>query len=240
VGCAYNGEDKGLNNAQAKRILITFQSAKLRAFDIPKFRGYLAQQYPHYSLIHNHLEDGQLRYAYPSIQFKVLNEHPTIVGIGGGISILKKVFMEINELQIGSQKTIIDEKAVVLDTVRIGVSDRPVNYRFLSPWMGLNQTNHVLYRTLAWNEKRPFLEKILRGNLKSLSKGFGYFIPNFEDITLQANLTPIVRNFKNNRMLCFKGTFTTNFLIPDYLGLGKQTARGFGTVVRTIDVKDNR
>jgi hypothetical protein len=28
------------------------------------------------------------------------------------------------------------------------------------------------------------------------------------------------------------GTITTNFLIPDYLGLGKQTARGFGTVVR--------
>jgi hypothetical protein len=31
------------------------------------------------------------------------------------------------------------------------------------------------------------------------------------------------------------GTITTNFLIPDYLGLGKQTARGFGTVVRITE-----
>jgi len=140
--------------------------------------------------------------------------------------------MEVNELKIGNRKTIIDEKAIALDVVKIGLSERAVDYRFLSPWMGLNQNNHVHYRTLPWNEKRPFLEKILRGNLKSLSKGFGYFIPNFEDLTLQANLTSVVRNFKNNRMLCFEGTFTTNFLIPDYLGLGKQTARGFGTVRR--------
>jgi hypothetical protein len=33
-------------------------------------------------------------------------------------------------------------------------------------------------------------------------------------------------------MICFQGEFTTNFLIPDYLGIGKQVARGFGTVVK--------
>jgi hypothetical protein len=31
-------------------------------------------------------------------------------------------------------------------------------------------------------------------------------------------------------MLCFTGDFTTNFLIPEFLGLGKQSARGFGVV----------
>ncbi len=33
-------------------------------------------------------------------------------------------------------------------------------------------------------------------------------------------------------MIGFTGTFTftTNFLIPDYLGIGKSVSRGFGTV----------
>lgn len=86
---------------------------------------------------------------------------------------------------------------------------------------------------MKWNEKRPFLEKILLGNLKSISHGFGYWIQNFESLYVESSLRPVSRNFKNIRMTCFAGEFTTNFLIPDYLGLGKQTARGFGTVIRT-------
>jgi hypothetical protein len=39
-------------------------------------------------------------------------------------------------------------------------------------------------------------------------------------------------NFKNIPMVCFTGEFTMNFLLPDYLGIGKQVARGFGTVRR--------
>jgi hypothetical protein len=33
-------------------------------------------------------------------------------------------------------------------------------------------------------------------------------------------------------MICFTGEFMVNFHIPDYLGIGKQVARGFGTVER--------
>jgi hypothetical protein len=33
-------------------------------------------------------------------------------------------------------------------------------------------------------------------------------------------------------MLGFLGTFSVNFEIPDYWGIGKSVSRGFGTVVR--------
>jgi len=215
-----------------RRITISFPQLRLKPFDIPKFRGYLARRYSQYTLIHNHLKDGALRYAYPAIQFKVIDSNPTIIGIGDGIDILKQVFLDIGELNIDGRQYKLNEKAVRLDEVEFGQCDQPVTYRFLLPWMGLNQENHKHYKTLEWGAKRAFLEKILRGNLKSLSKGFDYFIPDFDTLGLQANLKPVWRNFKNNRMLCFTGTFTTNFVIPDYLGLGKQTARGFGTVMR--------
>jgi len=38
-------------------------------------------------------------------------------------------------------------------------------------------------------------------------------------------------------MQCFTGDFTTNFLIPDFLGIGKQSARGFGVVRKRKEEK---
>ncbi|MBC8185756.1 CRISPR-associated endonuclease Cas6 [candidate division KSB1 bacterium] len=221
-----------------KYIRIVFNNLRLKEFDIPKFRGYLAQRYAHFNLIHNHLTKGRLRYAYPAIQFKVLDGFPAIIAIGLGIDVLKQVFMDINEIDVDGKTYQINEKSIVIDKVTVGQAADRHNYNFLLPWMGLNQTNHTAYQTLTFNERPVFLEKILRGNLKSLAKGFDYFIPDFENVQMQAELKPVTRNFKNNRMLCFEGCFSTNFLIPDYLGLGKQTARGFGTVVRVKNHED--
>jgi len=214
------------------RLLIQFSGLQLRAFDIPKFRGAISEQFPKYNLIHNHIENERLRYAYPSIQFKVINDEPMIVGIGDGVDVLKKVFMGISDLDIEGKNISINEKSVRLDTVEFGQIEKPVDYHFVLPWMALNQVNHKTYLSLSWKEKRPFLENILGRNLKSLSKGFQYFIPDFENLQMQTNLKPVKRYFKNQRMLCFTGSFTTNFIIPDYLGVGKQTARGFGTVMQ--------
>lgn len=224
--------ESSINTINIDRLILNFQNLRMKTFDIPKFRGYLASEYKNYTLIHNHLENGRLRYAYPLIQFKVIDSQPTIVGIGEGIEILKNVFLDIGELDINGRRYVINEKSVKLDQVEFGQTENPVTYRFLLPWMGLNQENYRKYKKLKWNEKRFFLENILRGNMKSLSKAFGYFIPDFDSYYVQTDLKSTIRNFKNSRMMCFNGKFTTNFIIPDYLGIGKQTARGFGTVVK--------
>lgn len=213
-------------------MVITFQAIRINDFNIPKFRGYLAERYSDYDLIHNHLNNNRLRYAYPAIQFKTINAHPVIVGIGEGIDILKKVFMDIDKLNIDGHIQRIDEKSIILEKVVLGQTDKMHQYRFISPWMALNSENHRKYKTLEWHQRRKFLEVILARNLKSLSKGFDYFIPDFPNIHVQAELKPVKRNFKNIKMTCFQGTFATNFIIPDHLGIGKQTARGFGMVVK--------
>jgi len=212
------------------RIIIRFDDFRIHSFDIPKFRGYLANKYLDYTLIHNHLSDNKYRYAYPSIQFKIIDGRPVIVGIGDGIAVLKHVFLDIEELEINGKVHQVDEKSIAFDSVDIGQWDKGLDYCFLSPWMALNSDNYKEYRTLQWHEQRRFLETILSRNLKSLSKGLDYFIPDFDQLHVQADLRPVARNFKNIKMICFEGTFSTNFIIPDYLGIGKQTARGFGTV----------
>ena len=220
---------KKINSVYVQVLYVQFESVHLRAFDIPKFRGYLAKKYASYQLIHNHLENDKLRYAYPVIQFKTIVNKPVIIGIEEGIHVLKKVFLDINELRINKQRIQINEKSVMLREWKLGQADEVISYRFISPWMVLNQENHKKYKRMKWHEQRAFLEKILAGNLKSLSKAFNYFIPGFENLHVRLDIKPLTRNFKNIKMTCFTGTFQTNFHIPDHLGLGKQTARGFGS-----------
>ena len=202
----------------------------MNTFDIPKFRGYLADKYPKFSLIHNHLSNNKFRYAYPSIQFKVIDKVPVIVGIRQGINILKIVFLELDKLKIDGKEMVVNEKSAVLSEIDFGQTKKPYLYKFLSPWMALNQKNHEKHKSLLWKEQRAFLETLLSGNLKSLSKGFDYFIPDFKSIYVEVDLKLLRRNFKNIKMTCFAGTFKANFLIPDYLGIGKQVSRGFGVV----------
>ncbi|MBS3767448.1 MAG: hypothetical protein KGY75_04950 [Candidatus Cloacimonetes bacterium] len=215
---------------KVKIIRIEFLSNTLPKRDIPKFRGFLAKTYPNYSLIHNHLKNGKYRYSYPQIQFKTINNHPAIIGIDKGIEVLKKVFLELDEMKIGNKVKNIHEKSINLIEKNFGDANEFIDYKFLSPWMALNQKNFQKFVKLNKFKQQQFLKHILRENLKTISKGFGYTIPDIETINVDGSFEPKNVNFKNISMLCFTGNFKFNFYIPDYLGIGKQVARGFGMV----------
>ncbi len=217
---------------EVKKALLTFTETNLRKADIPKFRGYLSKKYPKYDLIHNHLKNGKLRYSYPLIQFKAVNSHPTIIAINDGINILKEVFLDLGDIKIGEKKETIHEKSIILKKERFGISEEYIDYRFASLWMALNQENYKKYIKLNRYDQRTFLKHILRENLKTVSKGFNYRIPDIEKVKVDGDFRKREVNFKNLKMLCFTGKFITNFYIPDYLGIGKQVARGFGTVIK--------
>ena len=218
-----------------KILKITFLSNHLRKTEIPKFRGFLAKKYPNYTLIHNHLENGKFRYSYPQLQFKTINGHPAIIGVRDGISILKQVFMELNNIKIGDKEETIFEKSISLKEEEFGVARDYIDYQFLSPWMALNQENYEKYIKLNRFEQQQFLKHILRENLKTISKGFDYTIPDIEEVKVDGNFVKKEINFKNLKMVCFNGSFLTNFYLPDFLGIGKQVARGFGMVKRVDD-----
>ena len=213
-----------------KEIILRFDGIQVRNSDIPKFRGFLSSKYPNYNIIHNHLNDGSLRYSYPLIQFKTINHKPTILGINEGIELLKKVFMEIEGIKIGERYKVINEKSILLKEEKFGVTDDFIDYKFLSPWMALNQENYNKYNCMNRYDQMAFLKHILRENLKTISKGFGYTITGIDDVKVDGSFRRKLVNFKNIQMLCFTGKFITNFHIPEYLGIGKQVARGFGMV----------
>ncbi len=51
-----------------------------------------------------------------------------------------------------------------------------------------------------------------------------------DTIQVEIELYPLKVLYKDVPLLGFKGLFESNFLIPDYLGVGKVVSHGFGTV----------
>ena len=81
----------------------------------------------------------------------------------------------------------------------------------------------------SWAKRKVLLEKILVGNIISMSKGLGYTVPGPIEVNI-LKLREVNTSLKGNPMLGFMGEFEVNFEIPDYLGIGKSVSRGFGTV----------
>ncbi|MCF7794320.1 MAG: hypothetical protein K9N09_03285 [Candidatus Cloacimonetes bacterium] len=213
-----------------KILVVIFNSVTLFPSQIPKLRGFFSNKFPEDTEFHNHLPDGSFSYKFPQIQYRIINKHPALIGIENGIEILKRLFFSLDEIIIDNRVYNLHEKEITLKAVKIGISDEFINYRFSSPWMALNESNYLKYNDKNKFEKQQFLKHILRENLKTLSKGFDYWIQEIEEIKVEGYFKPRQVNFKNRKMLCFSGDFTTNFHIPEFLGLGKQSARGFGVV----------
>ena len=220
-------------------VMVAFTDVFLNAFDIPKLRGYFARKYPEEPLLHNHLEGSKVSYRYPRIQYRIYQGHPAILAIHEGIDVLQKIILDNHQLQIGNKSMMVNEMMVVSNRAKFGQTANLIYYKFKSPWMALNQENYKEYVKMATTRQEQRLKQILKGNLLTISKGFNYTIPNIDEIAIEGSFHPVSRNFHNVPMHCFSGQFSLSFMIPEYLALGKQVSRGFGTIVENKDPTDN-
>lgn len=208
--------------------------------DAHKFRGYVANKWKEFDLLHNHHPDGRSQYRYPLVQYKVLGGIPVIIGLGEGVQLLEKVFLELRELEIGGQ--IYKNLHKDLDNIKaeFGDTEQRIHYQFITPWMALNQENYQKFRRMGIELNQPvfvqdeepldILQSILVNNIIAVAKALGYTVRNILMPFVWMETCPV--QFKNQPMLAFKGTFEINFQLPELIGLGKSSARGFGTIKR--------
>ena len=182
-------------------IKIIFTDAFIAPTDIPKLRGYFSQLFPNNIELHNHLPGGKFCYKFPQIQYRVINRHPALIAINDGCDIIKKIFFQTDELVLQNHVYKVREKEVSVSEEQIGESDSPILYKFVSPWMALNQENFRIYKDLSFTNQPSFLNHILRENLKTLSKGFDYTIPNIEKIKVEGKFRPLNVNFIEHKDL---------------------------------------
>lgn len=201
--------------------------------DLRRLRAFLRTQMPDTPEIDNHLEDNQFRYVYPEIQYKIIDHKPTILAHSQGKDIVTNIFMKIDQVKLGERTVDITNRTVSIYEDKIGTSDQKLEYKFIHPWMALNQKNFKKLHSTPVKQWNQFLSRILRGNLMSLSRGFDYWIPDLDELEIEGSFDPRTKNMKGNQMEVFYGHFTVNFYIPEFMGIGKQVALGHGTVTKT-------
>jgi len=209
---------------------ISFPEISLHPHYGHKLRGFFGNLFKEKSpILHNHFDDGKLRYNYPFVQYKIVDGIPMLVGLKEGAELLNDLFTSMKELNLGDKKFHIYSKNIKNKIYEPCIAENLIEYKFSLPWMALNQKNFNKYNSLLPGEERTdFLNKILIGNILSFYKGIGYTVS--DKIYAKVDLTEKISAFKNRKMTVLTGGFITNANLPDFIGLGKAVSRGFGTI----------
>jgi hypothetical protein len=213
---------------------ITFPQLHLHPRDGHKLRGFFANKFGEESdLFHNHEASGKAIYRYPRIQYKIVNRVPMLVGIEEGGQLLVERFLQMKTIDIDGRQLELDQKNLKSEDCEVGVGEELYNYQFVNPWVPLNQDNHKLYIKMSLKEQQKKLHSILISNMIGFFKAIQHQETERIMVNLQLQESGDTQ-FKNQRLLTFKGNFVTNVQLPDHIGLGKSTARGFGVIERVL------
>lgn len=213
--------------------IIQFPEIQLATRDAHKLRGYFGDLFREHSpLLHNHFEDGRLRYAYPLVQYKVVENIPVLVGYAEGAGLLTQLFLKIKEIRIGAETYPVFSKNISQKNHELSVNKGLYNYAFKTLWLGLNQKNFQHYLQLTETDRKGFLDKALQNNILSFYKGVGFSVE--DRILVNGTFTEKQTLFKDKKMIAFSGQFSSNAFLPGYTGVGKAVSRGFGTVLQII------
>jgi len=204
----------------------------VRRHEAPALRGFFGRKFEEEILMHNHEPDGAPIYQYPRVQFKVLDSMAVLLGINEGSQLLQRLWLEIDDTRLGDEQLPVLDSQLKSHTEPLAVTAEPIQYRFATPWLALNQKNFREYTGIrSQRNRKDELSRILVGNCLGLAKSLGI---RFTDrITADASgLTSIKTTLKGQDMIAFVGMFSLNLNLPEYIGLGKSVSRGFGTIVQ--------
>ena len=192
-------------------------------------KGVFMRQYPDESIIP--MLDGSYRdrFLYPRVQVKILNEQIYIIGVHEGVDPVLSLAEKFEMFDFGNITFEAQDCDIENVEEQFIPSSRLVRYRFITPWVALNQMTGGKYRFLTNQEKPSFLNRLLGQNIIFLANEVGI---NLEDnIFTKVKVSSLFpRPVDENKWGAFMGEFKTNFVLPNYIGIGNGITRGFGTI----------
>jgi hypothetical protein len=220
--------------AAIKTGIMKFPGIPIKPSQLHKVRGYFSRQFAQFDLLHNHQPGSEkFFYRYPAVQFKIHDCLAVHAYKQEGISVLKELFLEAENIVIEDRVLTINSKEIEVKDVEFGEDGEGYVYEFVTPWIALNQQNYKDFLSLDTDEQRKEkLHAVLINNIISFCKFAGYTVQN--RLKIKSVFTPVQTNLKGKTHLAFKGEFMVSFLLPDLLGLGKSTSRGYGNIIRKI------
>ena len=197
-----------------------------------QLKGSIIRDFPDHPLVPfiNGEYRGQLR--YPRVQVKVLRQQLYIFGIGAGYDVVRSFHEGLIEVPVDAQTYQVEnietpESELAFDHP----ADTFLRYKFITPWVALNQRSLGQYEELVPRERVSYLNRLLVQNLLFISRELGFNVPFTISTRVKLqSLSPRVVEEQGSGS--FKGYFTSNMNLPDYLGLGNGITTGLGTIVR--------
>ena len=194
-----------------------------------QLRGFFGQRYQNRPEFHHHGVNG-LIYRHPLIQYKTIGGVGRIMGLGTGSFLLQAVEVP-KELNLNSLILQVIETNKTTKVIEFGPSEKEIRYRFLTPWLALNEENYKSYCSMKkYGEKQDLLNRILVGNLLSLCKSLGITVTERLQARVDMSNSEKIEIKRGVELVGFQGEFSVDFELPPLWGIGKQTARGLGAV----------
>ncbi len=216
---------------QINTTIIKFPEIKLDTQYGHKLSEYFGNLFKEHSdLLHKHYASGQSKYRYPKVQYKLIDNVPHLVGVEEGGKLLIELFLTIKQIKIEDEAFLVNSKNITSTVTELDDFSELNEYKFVTLWVALNQKNHQKYLQFnSQEEKNVFLNKQIQNNILSFYKSNNFFIK--ERIMVTSKLQEKSTKFKDKTMLAFSGSFVTNAILPEYIGIGKSVSKGFGTIV---------
>jgi len=214
------------------RVLKICFEQEIPSREIPRLRGAIIEKTGRDKILfHNHIGEDGLRYAYPLIQYKVVDRKGCMICLDEGTDEIHAFLGQRNwDIHLGEQKMTLSIESLAANNFNLNVSDHQSTYS-IDKWLAFNEENYKKYTALtALSDKISFLEKILTGNILSFAKGVGYNVEKNIEVHIQHIQREFFSKYKGAGLQAFDLTFRTNFSLPDFIGLGKGVSTGYGVV----------
>lgn len=216
----------------AKAICVRFHTDHPVLATPYQLKGVIIRKFPNHAIVPfiNGEYRGQMR--YPRVQVKVLRNQLCIFGIGDGYKVVRGFYEELESFQIEEEEYKVTGMDIPESDLQLDLpSEDFLRYKFITPWVALNRRYLVMYRALLPVERAAFLNRLLVQNLLFIGRELGYEI-NYT-VTARVKLQSLTpRVVEEQGSGSFKGYFTSNMILPDYLGLGNGITKGLGTIVQ--------
>ena len=202
-------------------------------FSADGLRSFLKQKLAEYSELPRNDTTGFI-HRYPVLQCKQVKGDLMATGISQGADCLCEITRDKVMLGTGESTCRITVRDPAIRSEPFGITETPVMYEFLTPWLALNQQHAKKFYDLKGKPQRDaFMQKLLTAQLTILAKSLDY------EITAPISCEAKVR-FRRDRIgrenvMVFLGKFRTNLHIPDHLGFGQSVSQGYGTIKRITE-----
>ena len=200
-------------------------------------KGVLMKQFPNEEIVPMLNGTYREKFLYPRVQVKILNEQIYFIGIGEGVKPIKEIIKNLRTLDFGNITFEITDNEIEDSKQRFHPSSKLFRYRFVTPWVALNQSTGKKYRYLKNKDRVNYLNKLLGQNIVFLSRELGIKLE--KNIFTKINLSTLLpKKLEENNWAAFDGEFETNFILPNFIGIGNGITRGYGTLHGLFDLNE--